>query len=261
VLDLAGWEDGRVPPHVRPELLVLWDVDHTLIENGGVSKETYLLAYELLTGRGPTVPPETDGRTDLAIMDSLLRDNESDPRDYPLERRWEALSVAGERKRHELAKRGRALPGAERALKRLGGDPRIVQSALTGNIEVNARVKLGTFGLDRALDFEVGAFGAESAIRSHLVAIAQGKARQKYSFDSENGVTVLIGDTPLDVQAGVDGGARVIGVATGATSEQALRLAGADVALPDLTDTDALLGALDKCRELGPRRSTQRAGS
>ena len=160
VPDLAGWEVGRVPPHVRPELLVLWDVDHTLIENGGVSKETYVLAYELLAGGRPTVPPETDGRTDLAIMDSLLRDNGSDPGDFPLERRWEALSLAGERNRRELAKRGHALPGAEQALKRLGGDPRIVQSALTGNIEANALVKLGTFGLDAALDFEVRAFGA-----------------------------------------------------------------------------------------------------
>jgi hypothetical protein len=32
-------------------LLVLWDVDHTLIENNGVNKETYAYAFELLTGR------------------------------------------------------------------------------------------------------------------------------------------------------------------------------------------------------------------
>ena len=32
-------------------LLVLWDIDHTLIENHGVNKEIYALAFELLTGR------------------------------------------------------------------------------------------------------------------------------------------------------------------------------------------------------------------
>ena len=55
-----------------PRTLVLWDVDHTLIENGGVSKETYALAFELLTGTSPTVRPTTDGRTDFQIMHELL---------------------------------------------------------------------------------------------------------------------------------------------------------------------------------------------
>jgi hypothetical protein len=65
-----AWEDQKVPA-APPELLVLWDVDHTLIENGGMSRATYILAYELLTGQRPTSPPVTDGRTDVAIMVSL----------------------------------------------------------------------------------------------------------------------------------------------------------------------------------------------
>ena len=32
-------------------ILVLWDIDHTLIENHGVNKETYALAFRLLTER------------------------------------------------------------------------------------------------------------------------------------------------------------------------------------------------------------------
>jgi phosphoglycolate phosphatase len=48
-----------------PETLILWDVDHTLIENGGVSKATYALAFELLTGHAPSVRPSIDGRTDF----------------------------------------------------------------------------------------------------------------------------------------------------------------------------------------------------
>jgi len=39
---------------------------------------------------------------DVAIMKSLLEDNGSDPADFPSERRWEALSVAGERNRSGL---------------------------------------------------------------------------------------------------------------------------------------------------------------
>src|SRR5437660_466817 len=54
-----GWHDASV---TNANLLVLWDVDHTLIENGGVSKEMYARAYELLTGESPSEQPETDGR-------------------------------------------------------------------------------------------------------------------------------------------------------------------------------------------------------
>jgi phosphoglycolate phosphatase-like HAD superfamily hydrolase len=55
---------------------------------------------------------------------------------------------------------------------------------------------------------------------------------------------VLVGDTPLDVAAGRDGGAFVLAVASGRATEADLRRAGADVVLPDLTDTVALLQVL-----------------
>ncbi len=42
---------GRVPR------LVLWDVDHTLIENAGVSKEIYSAAFAILTGQDASTPP------------------------------------------------------------------------------------------------------------------------------------------------------------------------------------------------------------
>ncbi len=45
-------------------------------------------------------------------------------------------------------------------------------------------------------------------------------------------------------QTGHEGGAKVIAVASGKTSEDQLRNAGAEVSLPDLTDTEALTAAL-----------------
>ncbi|MFI5779612.1 HAD family hydrolase [Nocardia sp. NPDC051570] len=54
--------------------------------------------------------------------------------------------------------------------------------------------------------------------------------------------TVLIGDSPADVETARKGGARVIAVAAGGTSASAL--ADADVVLDDLTDIDALTKAI-----------------
>jgi hypothetical protein len=54
----------------RAATLVLWDVDHTLIENSGVSKENYALAFKLLTGREPEVIPQEDTAVVIADDDS-----------------------------------------------------------------------------------------------------------------------------------------------------------------------------------------------
>jgi phosphoglycolate phosphatase-like HAD superfamily hydrolase len=55
---------------------------------------------------------------------------------------------------------------------------------------------------------------------------------------------VLIGATPHDVAAGREGGALVVAVATGRSTETQLREAGAEVVLPDLTRPSALLRAV-----------------
>lgn len=42
-------------------LIVLWDIDHTLIDNAGVSKEIYAAAYEAVTGSRPARAAVTEG--------------------------------------------------------------------------------------------------------------------------------------------------------------------------------------------------------
>jgi phosphoglycolate phosphatase len=230
-------------PTDMPMILVLWDVDHTLIENGGVSKEVYAAAFEILTGRPVTEPVETDGRTDPSIMGDLLARHGSSL-SYD-DRVREALVNALKSRIDKLRERGQALPGAAAALEALKGESHVVQTVLTGNIQPNAVVKLTAFGLDRFVDFEVGGYGSDDSVRWRLVRIAQVRAEAKYSgrqFARSN--TVVIGDTPRDVQTGLKGGARVIAVATGSSSTAELRAAGADVVLADLVDTDALLRAV-----------------
>ena len=66
--------------------------------------------------------------------------------------------------------------------------------------------------------------------------------REETAFDGM--ATVVIGDTPLDVAAALDAGARAVGVATGSHSAAELMAAGAHAVLPDLTDTPQVLRAL-----------------
>ena len=117
-----------------------------------------------------------------------------------------------------------------------------MQTLLTGNLAANAAMKLGAFGLDRWLDLEIGGYGSDPHdARSDLVTVARERAAAKFSRPDD---TVLVGDTPLDVRAAHEAGARVVAVASGPYGPAELEEAGADVVLADLSDAERAVAAL-----------------
>jgi phosphoglycolate phosphatase len=225
-------------------LLVLWDIDGTLVDTAPHGSEAFAYAMERVTGRKPEELVPMGGRTDLEIALHLLEEGGVEDGEGKLAEMEEALHAGLVAREEAIRREGRALPGAREALERLAAEPGVVQSLLTGNIERNAAVKLGAFGLDRFLDFEVGAYGSDHRDRGELVAVARDKAERKLGRAVPPEDVVLVGDTPLDVAAARRGGARVVGVATGRHDARELHEAGADSVLPDLLDTDRLLAAL-----------------
>ncbi len=226
-------------------VLVLWDVDHTLIENSGMSKATYALAFRKLTGRAPGTEPNTEGRTDREIMRNLFVANGIE---VNLEQESELITSLIDASREltpDLLARGYALAGAIESLHWLAEQPAVVQSVLTGNIRPNAENKLKLLGtVAGLLDLEVGGYGSDDTMRSRLVRVAQDKAGQKYGTVFDKSSTVLIGDTERDVGAARDGGAKIVAVATGVTSQDELEQAGADIVLRDLADVEALVRSI-----------------
>jgi phosphoglycolate phosphatase-like HAD superfamily hydrolase len=227
-------------------LLVLWDLDFTLLNAGGVGRAVYSSVFRDLFGRDPVAVAPMAGRTERAIiLDTLAMSGISDPRVQvdafvaELARRAPGLQAT-------FAARGHALPGAEAALTAVAllGPGSAVQSALTGNVRPIAEAKLAAFGLDGYLDLGVGAYGEEHEVRAELVGLARGRASAAYGREFGGPATVLVGDTPLDVAAAAGTGARSVAVATGGSTVAELAAAGADCVLPDLTDTAAVLAAL-----------------
>lgn len=225
-------------------LLVLWDVDGTLINNGGVSKEAYGAAFLTLAGRPTSEPVITDGQTDPAILRSLLTRNGLKVTPDLLLRGLAVLPGALAGLSERLAERGHAKPGAREAIDALGKQRGLVQSVLTGNIQPNALIKLRAFGLHHGLDLDIGGYGSDSEVRAELVGAAVRKATAKYGLPFRAVDTVLIGDTPRDVEAGLLSGAAVVGVATGEYNMEQLAAAGAHVVLAGLTDTAAVVAAV-----------------
>lgn len=220
--------------------LVLWDVDHTLIENAGVSKEIYASAFAKLTGEPPTHIAPTEGRTDPDIMDAMLALHGRRPVDWSTVSR--ALEAAGEEHRAKLAERGAVLPGVRDLITALATTAGVVQTVVTGNIRANALVKLSSLGLVDHLDLDVGGYGSDGRIRSQLVEIARHRAGLKYGNEyADTTNAVVVGDTPRDVEAAALGGARLLAVASGIHGVDELRAAGAAEVVATLADTNAIL--------------------
>jgi phosphoglycolate phosphatase-like HAD superfamily hydrolase len=228
--------------------LILWDIDQTLIEGGGVSRRAYAAAFRRATGRELELPWEFDGRTELAAASGVLRAHGIDSGAGRLERFLDLIVEELSLREAELASQGRVLPGASEALTALGATPGVRQSVLTGNLRALATLKLTALRIDHHFDLRVGAYGDDGFERTDLPASAFDRT-QKYLGHRHSGAdTVIVGDTLRDVATARAAGTRAIAVATGTTPEAELRAAGADVVLTDLTDTKAVVAAI-----LGPR--------
>jgi phosphoglycolate phosphatase-like HAD superfamily hydrolase len=140
-----------------------------------------------------------------------------------------------------LRERGVLMPGAVSALKAVHEQTHCVPTVVTGNLRPNALLKLEVFGLDAFLDTEIGGYSSDDEHRPALVAVAQERAQAKFRAAFTRSNTVIIGDSLEDVRTGVEGGASVIGIASGKTTARELAAAGADAVLDSLEDVPRLM--------------------
>ncbi|MFI0371017.1 HAD hydrolase-like protein [Actinomadura sp. 1N219] len=221
--------------------LILWDIDHTLIETGGVGSEVFKDAFEQVTGHHIDRLADVTGRTEQVIFrETLDLYGIEDPGDsFP--KFVEAQAVGYRARADEMRQRGRALPGAREALQAFAELPHITQTVLTGNPKPSAIAKLETFDLAHYLALEIGAYGTDDSVRPNLVPIAQQRAATHTGHAYARETTYIIGDTVSDVEAAQEGGAQIIAVATGRTTIDELRKAEASFFLPDLSDTNLVV--------------------
>ncbi|WSQ06390.1 haloacid dehalogenase-like hydrolase [Streptomyces sp. NBC_01231] len=214
--------------------LVLWDIDHTLIDTRGVGRELSAAAFEETLGQPMRQQAKIDGITEPVIFRETARLHglATDRADF--DRFARALADGHLRRAADLRERGHALPGAAAALDALD-TAGVRQTVVSGNVRPVAETKLAVFGLDKHVLWEAGAYGEDRDVRADLVRLALRRA------GSTAAAAVLIGDTPADIEGAHANGVQVIAVASGRSDESALRDAGADTVLPDLRDTELLV--------------------
>lgn len=219
--------------------LILWDIDHTLIDTRGVGRQLSAAAFEEATGHPMRQQAKIDGITEAVIFREAakLHGFTSDRSDF--ERFAAALTAQHAQRARKLGEQGHALPGAASALDALAAAG-LRQTVVTGNVRAVAEIKLKLFGLDRHIQWDGGAYGEDADLRPTLVELALARS----SVPAED--TVLTGDMPADVEGSLATGVRVIAVATGRSSPEELSEAGAHAVVRDLTDSECLVTLVTK---------------
>jgi phosphoglycolate phosphatase len=208
---------------------VLFDVDGTLISTGGASDRAWKRAFKELHGvdvdvpaiTGKGVPDPEVGR--IVFRQALGREPTDEEAEALMRRRLDHLPEEVENS-----------PGFEvkdavvELLDRLIDDG-IMLGLTTGNVEEAAHIKLARANLNRYFSF--GGYGSDSPDRTELTrkALERGEVVSGRTLDRDRSFSC--GDTPRDVEAGHGAGIRVVGVATGEYSVEALLEAGADAAI------------------------------
>ncbi len=213
-------------------VLVLFDIDGTLLVSGGGGRQTMLEAGRELHGASFHFGAvDVRGRLDPHVWRDLARLNGIDggpEAESAFRARYRALL-----ERRLAAEGARALPGVADLLVRLEGCSEVTLGILSGNYAEIGRLKLAAAKLDPDR-FEVCAWGSDVSSRAELIPLALARYRERTGRALPAFAVSVIGDTPHDVACARGHGCRSLGVASGDHGMEDLRRAGADLVLPSL---------------------------
>jgi phosphoglycolate phosphatase len=131
----------------------------------------------------------------------------------------------------------RVLDGVRETLEKLSGAG-ILLGLTTGGVEAAAHIKLARADLNKYFSF--GGYGSDSSDRTELTRKAVERAGTILGDPLDPQRVLVVGDTPLDIEAAHAAGVLAVGVASGRYDEEQLRAAGADYVLGSLRE--GLLG-------------------
>ncbi len=222
--------------------LVLFDIDGTLLNSGGVGRASMQRALNEVFGSPGNPSYRYDGKTDKQIVRDVMRlEGHTDEHIDSQMSKLIDLYLDGLRQGIETRTfKVRPLDGVPEILDALEARDDVVLGLLTGNVEKGARAKLTAAGIDPDR-FRVNAFGSDHEHRPMLPAIAQRRAGEHLGREIAGEKVIVIGDTPADIECGRELGARAIGVATGHYSVEQLREHDPYAVFPSLRETQTVL--------------------
>lgn len=228
---------------MTPSVLLLFDIDGTLVDSAGAGRRAIEESYEDVYGERLSLGDfDFRGRTDISIFREILtaRRREYDP-DCGTLARWRDAYLSALRR--ILGTGGsRPMPGAPQLLAHLAGEPRAALAVATGNLEAPGRAKLASVELEKY--FRCGGFGESGESRADILIAATRSAERvtgaRFAADS----VYVIGDALPDIHGARAAGFRSVAVAAAWTSREELSQAAPDVLLDSLAEAEAFLAAV-----------------
>ncbi len=226
--------------------LLLFDVDGTLILTGGAGMRGMDRAFREIYGIADAFHGvHLAGRTDPGILaDAMVQagvvaGNGAEARFMQvyfrmLQEEVDKPAPAGSDDPAVWRKFKGVYPGVRKTLDGLLPRDDVFLALLTGNYARAAEIKLAHFDLWRY--FRCGAFGEDAIERWQLVQVARDRARAMGAPEFAPADVLVVGDTPLDVEAARRAGVRSLAVATGGFSLDALAASGADQVVSRIDD-------------------------
>ncbi len=223
-------------------LLLLWDIDGTLIASGGAGMKALQLGLaNAFAIERSLADIDFAGRTDRWIMREIFKRIGHEATEENFTRLFEAyLAMLPSQLNNPGA---RVLPGVRELLAAAHGRVEIAQGLLTGNIRRGAQAKLSHHGLWEFFPF--GAFADDAEIRNELGPHALRRAHAHHGAPFAPDRVWIIGDTPHDIACGRAIGARTLAVATGGSSYEQLSAHNPTAVLRDFSDAPAFWRAIE----------------
>lgn len=222
-------------------MLVLFDIDGTLLNSQGAGQSGFVSAGQQLYGEHFTLEGiKLAGRLDRLILNDAL-DHAKVPATLRNEDRFRDTYVKAIREEFESGRRVcEPLAGALDLVGRVVKHSEMTCGLLTGNWCESGRIKLQAAGY--ALDsFVVQSWAGDAEDRPGLVAVAIERWGMGQASDA-----IIVGDTPHDVGCGRAHGCRTLAVATGPCDRLTLDATEADLVVDDLCNTDALMAWIEQ---------------
>jgi len=222
---------------------LLFDIDGTLLLSGGAGNRAMDRTFRTLCGIAEaTKGRDFSGMTDPVILRDIFRHLcRREVTSAELEE-LKATYLRFLEEEIQVSPAFQVLPGVNRLLSYLSQRSDLLLGVATGNLERGAMIKLKRAQLHPYFSF--GAYGSDSEDRAEIVALARERARRLADGDPGHLVAFVIGDTPLDIEAGRAAGCLTVAVASGTRSQGELQAYNPTYLLPDLTRLDKFLALL-----------------
>jgi len=228
--------------------LILFDIDGTILKFRQYnSKEIFAKMLKVVFGRELPIAimPDFSGMTDLQILKDIagkiqLVDSELISK-LPLV--WS--TICEDFKQYCTSEYIQLLPNIELLIKNLDSNSDIYLGLQTGNFVENAYIKLKAFNMD--IYFSFGAFGSDHEDRNKLPPLAIERANEFIGYKAFNeSNSLVIGDSPRDIECAKSNNLPVLAVATGNFSADELLKYEPDEVLESFENLDITLNTINK---------------